>query len=137
MSITLNIVPFLPRLSGQVIYPSSSRGPMVPSAGLIISRGRLSTDSIGTATITFTGVQANSEIRLYLSDGTEQAGIEDCTADQVLACAAYLAGSANNTVRVVVIHPLYKIKEFTYTVSVGAQTLPIQQEPDKWYSNPV
>lgn len=101
-----------------------------------LGRMRLPTESIGTATVVFTGVNAGSEIRVYLPDTTEAAGIESCTADQALAWPAFALGNPNNTVRIVVIHSAYRIKEFTYTVSVGSQTLPIQQEPDKWYSNP-
>lgn len=101
-----------------------------------VSRQTLPEDPVGTTTVTFSGVNANSEIRVYLPDATEVAGIETCAADQALTWPVYSGGSANNTVRVVVIHPDYKIKEFNYTVSLGNQTLPIQQERDKWYSNP-
>jgi hypothetical protein len=44
---------------------------------------------------------------------------------------------AYNAARIVIIHPDYKIKEFTYAAATGDQSLPIQQERDKWYSNPV
>jgi len=97
---------------------------------------KLPTDSIGNTTVTFQGVNANSEIRIYLPDGTEAAGVELCDANHVLTWGVYSPGSANNTVRVVVVHPDYKIKEFNYTAGLGNASLPIQQEPDKWYSNP-
>jgi hypothetical protein len=97
---------------------------------------KLSTDSISNTTVTFQGVNANSEIRVYLPDGTEAAGVELCDANHVLTWGVYSAGSTNNTVRVVVVHPDYKIKEFNYTASAGNASLPIQQEPDRWYSNP-
>ncbi|MCL5460319.1 hypothetical protein M3M33_16905, partial [Loigolactobacillus coryniformis] len=61
---------------------------------------------------------------------------ETCSADHVLAWSVYSPGSSNNTVRIVIVHPDYKIKEFNYLSSVGSQSLPIQQERDKWYSNP-
>ena len=98
---------------------------------------RLPTDPIGTTTVTFSGVNAGSEIRVYLPDGTEAAGIESCAPNQVLTWSVYASGSANNTVRVVVVNVAYKIKEFNYAVTIGNQSLPIQQEADKWYSNPV
>lgn len=101
-----------------------------------VGRMRLPTESIGSAIVTFAGVQAGSEIRVYLPDSTEIAGIESCAADQTLAWPAYVAGSPNNTVRIVILSNTYRLKEFTYTSSVGAQNLPVQQEPDKWYSNP-
>jgi hypothetical protein len=102
-----------------------------------ITRQTISTDPIGTTTVTFQGVNAGSEIRVYLPDGTEVAGIESCAANQALTWPVYAGGSANNTVRVVVVNTAYKIKEFTYDVALGNQSLPIQQEADKWYSNPI
>lgn len=97
----------------------------------------LPTDPIGTTSVTFTGVNAGSEIRVYLPDTTELAGVESCANNQVLMWNVYASGSANNTVRIVIIHPDYKIKEFTYLSQTGNQSIPVQQEPDKWYSNPV
>lgn len=96
----------------------------------------LPTDPVGTTDVTFDGVNAGSEIRVYLPDGTEAAGIESCAADQVLSWSVYAPGSPNNTVTVRIVHPTYKIKEFDYTASTGAVSLPVQQEIDKWYSNP-
>ena len=104
--------------------------------GLAFVHGALPADPIGTTTVTFSGVNAGSEIRVYLPDGTEVAGIESCAANQALTWPVYAGGSPNNTVRVVVVNTAYKIKEFNYTVSLGNQSLPIQQEADKWYSNP-
>jgi hypothetical protein len=109
---------------------------MTPNHGVVLSRGSLATDSIGNTTVTFQGINANSEIRVYLPDGTEAAGVELCDANHVLTWGVYSPGSANNTVRVVVVHPDYKIKEFNYTAGLGSASLPIQQEADKWYSNP-
>lgn len=114
----------------------AARGRILPTVSVILSRQSLPTDPAGTATVTFSGVQAGSEIRVYLPDSTEIAGIESCAADQTLAWPAYVAGSPNNTVRIVILSNTYRLKEFTYTSSVGAQNLPIQQERDQWYSNP-
>lgn len=101
-----------------------------------ISQQLLSTDPVGSTTVTFAGVNAGSEIRVYLPDGSEAAGVESCAADQVLTWPVYVSGSPSNTVRVVVVNTAYKIKEFNYAVTLGNQSLPIQQEPDTWYSNP-
>ncbi len=106
------------------------------TAGGTVGVGRLPTDSVGTATVAFVGVHADSEIRVYLPDGSEAAGIENCDADQVLSWPVYSVGSPNNTVRIVVMHLAYRLKEFSFTASKGAQSLPIQQERDPWYSNP-
>ncbi|MBA4340892.1 MAG: hypothetical protein C0423_01940 [Methylibium sp.] len=94
------------------------------------------TDSLGAAQVTFAGVQAGSEIRVYLPDMTEVAGIENCAANQTLSWSVFAPGSPNNTVRIVILSTGYRLKEFNYTASVGAQNLPIQQERDQWYSNP-
>ena len=104
--------------------------------GLVVGVSALATDTVGTTAVTFDGVNAGSEIRIYLPDGTEVAGVETCDANHVLTWSVYASGSPSNVVRVVIVHPDYKIKEFSYTSRVGAQSNPVQQEPDKWYSNP-
>ena len=121
----------------QLTISPASRGRIVPSAmGISVGVFRLSSDPTGLTTVTFTGVNAGSEIRVSLSDLTEMAGVETCTADPSLTWDVYAAGNANNTVRIVIIHPDYKIMEFTYLSQTGNQSIPVQQEPDKWYSNP-
>lgn len=89
-----------------------------------------------STTVTFAGVNAGSEIRVYLPDGTEAAGVESCDANHVLTWTVYAEGNANNVVTVRIVNTAYKIKEFSYTASAGVQTLPVQQELDKWYVNP-
>lgn len=127
---------FAPTRNGLSVVklPNSDSTPVQP--GAVIGRLRLPTDPIGTTSVTFDGVNAGSEIRVYLPDGTELAGVESCDANHVLTWPVYAAGSANNTVRIVIVHIAYKIKEFTYTSRIGAQSIPVQQEPDKWFSNP-
>lgn len=116
--------------------PGSFLGIEPCTAGGTVGVRRMPTDSIGTATVAFVGVHADSEIRVYLPDGTEVAGVENCDADQVLAWPVYSVGSPNNTVRIVVMHMEYRLKEFTFTAFAGAQSLPVQQDRDPWYSNP-
>lgn len=94
------------------------------------------TDPIGTTTATFSGIQAGTEIRVYLPNGTEVAGVESCDANHTLSWPAYAPGSANNTVRISLLSLIYKNEDFDYTASVGPQSIPIQPKPDKWYSNP-
>lgn len=113
-----------------------SRGKTITSVGVSLGVCRLPTDPIGTTTVTFDGVHAGSEIRVQLPDLSEAAGVETCDDNHVLTWSVYASGSANNTVRIVIVHPDYKIKEFSYTSRVGAQSIPVQQEIDKWYSNP-
>lgn len=104
--------------------------------GETLSIERLPSEPVGTTAVTFAGVHANSEIRVYLPNGIEAAGVENCSADHVLTWGAYLVGNANNIVTIRIVHPSYKIKEFAYTTVAGVQSIPVQQEVDKWYSNP-
>lgn len=82
-----------------------------------------------STTVTFAGVNADSEIRVYDSSGTELAGVESCTANPELTWTIPIGD-----VRIVIIHIEYDIKEFNYTSAAGAQTLPVQQYVDAWYS---
>jgi hypothetical protein len=84
-----------------------------------------------STTVTFDGVNAGSEIRVYDSGGAELAGVESCSADHALTWAV-----ASGDQHIVIVHLDYRIKDFSYTNQAGAQTLPVQQEPDDWYSNP-
>ena len=112
------------------------RGNSVHFGGIALGVARFPTDPVGVTTVTFDGVNAGSEIRIYHPDGTEVAGVETCDANHVLAWSVYAPGSPNNTVRIVIVHLDYKIKEFTYVSRIGAQSIPVHQEPDKWRSNP-
>ena len=95
---------------------------------------RLPTDPLGFITATFDGVNANSEIRVYpAAGGAELAGVELCAANPTLVWGVY---SGADLVVIRIVHTAYKIKEFTYTAQKGSVVIPVQQEPDKWYSNP-
>ena len=86
-------------------------------------------------TLTFDGVQAGSEIRAYLnSTGAELFGVESCDENHAFAGVPYFGSGQYCTVRIV--NSAYRIKEFSYTVPGVDQVIPVQQEPDKWYSNP-
>jgi hypothetical protein len=106
------------------------------SNGMIVGKLRLPTDPIGLCTRIFEGISAGCEIRVYDPDRNELAGVESSTANPTLAWSAFAPGSPNNTVRIVIIDLAYRIKEFNYTSSVGSASIPVQQEPDKWFSNP-
>ena len=105
--------------------------------GLAFVHGALPTDPIGTTTVTFSGVNAGSEIRVYLPDGTEVAGVESCDPDHVLIWPVYAGGSSNNTVRITILLRGFRIQKFPYAVTLGAQTLPIFQIVDLGYFNPI
>jgi hypothetical protein len=122
--------------AGTVNVPEQ-RGRSNPQGIEFFSRQTLPSDPIGLATVTFSGVQANSEIRIFLDDGSELVGIENCTENQVLTWDVYSNGSPNNNITIRIINSQYKIKEFSYVSMIGNQTIPIQQEKDKWYFNPI
>lgn len=94
---------------------------------------RFANDVIGTTTVTFTGVHANSEIRVYRA-GVEVAGIENCSQNHTLSWGIY---TTNNDVTIVIVHQNYKIISILYSASIGNAAIPIQQQPDKWYNNPI
>ena len=125
----------IPQMATLVSYPEN-RGKW-SSAGLVcISKQSLPDDPIGTTTVTFSGVKAGTEIRVYLPNGTEVAGVESCDANHVLSWPVYASGSPNNVFRISLLSLNYKNEDFDYTASVGHQSIPIQPKPDKWYSNP-
>jgi hypothetical protein len=128
---TITCLPGFPTLQ------PAARGKIVSSGGnRSMGTLRLPTDPLRYVTLTFDGVNANSEIRIYRnSDGTETAGVELCDANHVFAGVPYFGTGQVCTVRIV--HPEYKIKEFTYTIPGVDQTIPVQQELDRWYSNPI
>ena len=104
--------------------------------GVAWSFQKLPTDSLGSTTVTFTGVIATSEIRVFIGE-TEIAGTESASANQALVWPYYAPGNSNNDVTVRIVHPDYRMKEFVYTTLPQiTQALPIQQERDRWYSNP-
>ncbi|MEN6629063.1 MAG: hypothetical protein ABFC42_05405 [Sulfuricella sp.] len=106
------------------------------------SKQSLPTDPIGTTTVTFDGVVAGSEIRVYLPDGvggsagTEVAGLDSCVAQQQLTWPVYAAGSPNNTVWIHIIKRGLRWMKFPYASKPGAQSIPIFQNTDLGYNNP-
>lgn len=101
-----------------------------------VSVNRMPNDPVGMTTVTFDGVLAGCEIRIYDPDLNEVAGIESCAENQALSWPMYALGSPKNNLRVKIINVAYRIKDFTYQARVGEQSIPVQMEPDNWYSNP-
>lgn len=112
------------------------RGRWVTSNGEALSNQSLPTDPQGSTSVTFDGIAPGTEIHVYLPDGTEVAGTESCVAGQVLSWPVYAPGSSNNTVAITLIKRGLRWQKFSYTSQLGAQTLPIFQNPDLGYSNP-
>lgn len=118
------------------------RGRSVDHGLFAVGNARLPSDAIGTTTVTFAGVNAGSEIRVYLSDGpdgsagTEVAGLDSCVANQQLTWDVYSAGSPNNNVWIHILKRGLRWMKFSYTSKVGAQSIPIFQNADLGYNNP-
>ena len=119
--------------AGTLLIPAS-RGPMLPSFGLAVAKQRLSTDSIGTATITLTNVVIGSAIQIETQAGTL---VENRTADtttEAFTLALYAAGSANNDLRIKVrkgsAATFYKPYETLATLTSAAQSIFVSQIPD-------
>jgi len=115
---------------GAAILPVSPRGRFTTANAEAFAVQSWPTDPVGTTTVTFQGVQAGTEIRVYLPDGTEAAGVESCTADPVLTWQVYAAGSPNNTVFITLLLRGYRWQRFPFQSVVGSQTIPIFQIPD-------
>jgi hypothetical protein len=97
---------------------------------------RLPTEPIGSVTLTFDGVQAGSEVRIYDQLGAaavELAGVESCDVNPGLVVPYYGPGQ---TAQVVIIALSRKIKSFPISVPSSDATVPAQQDVDPWYSNP-
>jgi hypothetical protein len=122
--------------SPYLTFAPATRGRINAAIGAMgVGVFRLPSDPLKYVTLTFDGVNANSEIRIYRdSDNSETAGVELCDTDHVFSSIPYYGTGQVSTIRIV--HHDYKIKEFSYTIPGTDQTIPIQQERDKWYSNP-
>ena len=123
------------RVIGECCSTDAVKQSVVFSSGVASAWQKLPTDPVGDTTVTFQGVVAGSEIRVYYTDGSDAAGAESCVENQSLLWTVYPPGSQYNTVTIRIVHPDYKIKEFTYTSVLGNQSIPVQMERDKWYSN--
>jgi hypothetical protein len=113
---------------------SFQRGDSSPFPDGIVGVFKLPTDPIGSATVTFDGVQADSEIRVFLN-GVEVAGIESCAANQVLSWSVY--NILGDSVRIVIASIAYENLNLVITIKKGDSLIPIQQKPDRWYKDPV
>lgn len=88
---------------------------------------------LGAISITFIDIKADTEIRIFNALGFEVAGVESCIADQTLIWNADNEGVF--TIRLISL--VYGLQEFTYTATVGEHSIPIQQEIDPWFKDPV
>lgn len=121
--------------TADVALMPAARGPMRPAGIGVLARQRLSTDSVGTLTLTLTGIVIGSAIQIETQAGI---AIENRTADatsESFSVPAYAAGSANNDLRIKVrkgsASPFYLPYETLATAFVGAQPIFVSQIPDE------
>lgn len=86
--------------------------------------------AVASTTVTFSGVIAGTEIRVYRFDGVELAGIEECVANQVLTWETYALGSFYNVVQITLLLRGYRWQKFPLTSTIGARSIPIFQTAD-------
>jgi len=128
-------IPRNPFYGGTMEYPTL-RGRSNVNHLSPLTRQTLATDPAGTTKVTFDGVIAGSEIRVYDASLNELAGIESCAANQQLTWPVYASNSPNNNVEIKIYNTGYRLKKFPYTSKVGDQSIPVQMERDRWYNNP-
>lgn len=128
-------IPLAPMFAGLTVVPSS-RGPMVPSHGGAIGRGRLPTDSVGSCALTLNNVVVGSRYRVeVLSTGVVAAdGI--ATTDTVdLSVPYYAAGNPANTllikVRKASESPFYRAFETVSAVGADPVSSYVFQQLDE------
>lgn len=120
---------------GMILIPAQSGRVSSATGGNTFGVFRLPTDPLKYVDLTFDGVVAGSEIRAFLnSTGAELFGVESCDANHAFAGVPYFGTGQVCAIRI--INTAYRIKEFAYTIPAVDQVIPIQMEPDKWFSNP-
>jgi len=121
--------------NGIVVF-GIDRGRSYDVGVMVCGNARWSTDAVANTTVTFDGVIAGSEIRVYDASRNELAGIESCAANQQLTWPVYASGSPNNNVYITILLRGYRIMKFHFTSKIGSQNLPIFMITDLGYSNP-
>lgn len=114
---------------------SDSRGPVIAFTGGLVSRQRLPEDSIGTYTLSLTGLVIGSAIQIETQAGV---AIENRTAGattEVFSVPAYVAGNASNDLRIKVrkgsAAPFYRPYETLAIAFVGTASVFVSQIPDE------
>lgn len=125
--------------AGTVNIPAT-RGPMRPQCSEVYSQQRLSTDALGTTTLTLTNVVVGSRYRIERQgDGslaTPTANAEGVAGSSTVAITLdyYAAGNANNDVRIKVrkgtAAPKYLPFETQATLDAAAQSTYVAQVAD-------
>lgn len=111
------------------------RGRQYSAEGGFLSAARLSTDPLGTFTLTLTNVVVGSRVHVEKqSDGTTFNDQVAAASTVVISLSAYAPGNANNDLRIKVRKassaPYYKPYETLTTALVGSQSIYVSQIAD-------
>jgi hypothetical protein len=122
-------------ISGTLTLANTSGGAVTvqlqPGVTFVNSGPSITVDNAASATLTLTGLQTNSEVRIFdSSTGNELAGIES-----VIGSTFSYTSSALVSVKIVVFALQYQEVRFDYTLTTSNTTIPIQQIPDRQYLN--
>lgn len=117
-------------LWGTTTYPAT-RGPQSNKHQVALSKQRLSTDSIGTYTLTLTNVVIDSVIRVETQAGSTVENRTAASTTEVFSVPAYVAGNASNDLRIKVrkgtASTFYKPYETLATAVVGSNSIYVSQ----------
>jgi hypothetical protein len=104
--------------------------------GVVLSRQRLATDSIGNFDLTLTNVVIGS--RIHVEVASTGVTVTDLVADattEVITIPAYVAGSASNDLKVKVrkasASPYYRPYDTQVTALVGSTSIYVLQQSDE------
>lgn len=120
---------------GTQVVPDT-RGPMTLNHGVVLARGRLPTDSIGTFALTLNNVVVGSRVHVeVLTTGVTVHDALATTSTVLISLPAYVAGSANNDliikVRKASESPFYRPYSTQAVASVGSAAIYIEQQLDE------
>lgn len=127
--------------SGVVEMPVA-RGRFMVNHGAALGRQLLSTDPLGTATLTLTNVAPGSRYRIErqgdgsLATPAENADGTAAGSTVSIALNYYVPGNANNALKLKLIDLGYEIEEVNFTIGPAGYPIQSQRRPDPWYSNP-
>jgi hypothetical protein len=109
---------------------------MTANHGVVLSRGRLATDSIGNFSLTLTNLVIGSRVHIQVT--STGVAVDDIVADatsETMVIPAYSPGSANNDLTIKVrkasATPFYRPYRTQVTALVGSQSIYIEQQLDE------
>ena len=128
-------IPNFASFAGTMVLPST-RGPMNPNCGVVVSRGRLATDSIGNCLVSVTNAVVGSRYRIEVSStGVMVVEGDVADADFTVNVPVYPSGNSANTLRLKIrkatSSPFYRPFETQITASLLGASAHILQQLDE------